>query len=169
MFRLTPRRQLFVDRQVQGTLLVRIAAYWCFSVLAICLITLCVQAITYPDRPFLEYFAFTEFFVQYGPLILTSAILVPLIMFDVVAVSNRFVGPLMRMRRSMRGLAAGDHVEPIYFREKDYWQDVAQEFNLVVARVADLERHLAEARGEIAPEDELSPRPLPTLPTAVGR
>ncbi len=157
MFRLTPRRQLFVDRQVQGALLVRIAAYWCFSVLTICLITLCVRAITYPDRPFLEYFAISEFFVQYGPLILTSSILVPLIMFDVVAVSNRFVGPLLRMRRSMRDLAAGNPVEPIHFREKDFWQEIAQEFNLVVARVRELERELAEARGEPQPEDEHSP------------
>ncbi len=165
MFQLTPRRQLFVDRQVQGALLVRIAAYWCFSVLAVCLITLCVQAITYPNRPFLEYFAFSEFFVQYGPLILTSAILVPLIMFDVVAVSNRFVGPLLRMRRSMRNLAAGEPVEPIHFREKDYWQEVAQEFNLVVARVQELERELAEARGERSPEDEVVAR----KPAVAGR
>jgi hypothetical protein len=141
---------LFVDRQVQGALLFRIAVYWCFSVLAICLITLCVQAITYPNRPFLEYFAISEFFVQYGPVLLASLVLVPLIMFDVVAVSNRFVGPLLRMRRSMRLLAAAQPVESIHFREKDFWQDVAQEFNLVVARVAELEQELAEAKRQLA-------------------
>ena len=154
MFQMTPRRQLFVDRQVQGALLYRIAVYWCFSVLTVCLITLCVQAITYPDRPFLEYFAFADFFTQYGPLVLTSLVLVPLIMFDVVAVSNRFVGPLLRMRRSMRELAAAQPVEPIHFRDKDFWQDVAQEFNLVVARVQDLEQQLAEAREQLAESHE---------------
>lgn len=41
MFRLKPRRKLFVDKHVQGALLYRIAIYWCFSVLIICLITLC--------------------------------------------------------------------------------------------------------------------------------
>ena len=150
MFRLKPRRKLFVDKDVQGTLLYRIAVYWCFSVLTICLITLCAQAITQPSRPFLEYFAFSQFFVQYGPLVLTSLVLVPLIMFDVVAISNRFVGPLFRMRRSMRELAAGQDVEPIYFREKDFWQEVAQEFNLVVGRVEELKQELAETKQELA-------------------
>ena len=150
MFRLTPRRQLFVDPHVQGALLFRIAIYWCFSVLAICLITLCVQAISYPDRPFLDYFAISDFFVQYGPIVLTSLVLVPLIMFDVVATSNRFVGPLLRMRRSMRALAGGLEVEPIHFREKDFWQDVAQEFNLVVGRVEELKQELAYTKRQLA-------------------
>lgn len=150
MFRLKPRRQLFVDSQVQGALLYRIAIYWCFSVLAVCLITLCVQAISYPDREFFDYFAFSDFFVQYAPIVLASLILVPLIMFDVVATSNRFVGPLLRMRRSMRALAAGQDVEPIHFREKDFWQDVAQEFNLIVGRVEELKQELAETKQKLA-------------------
>ena len=149
MFGLKPRRQLFVDKQVQGTLLYRIAIYWCFSVLFICLITLCVQAIANPNRPFLEYFAFDKFFIQYSPILLTSLILVPLIMFDVVAISNRFVGPLFRMRRSMRALADGQEVEPIYFREKDFWQEVAQEFNLVLGRVEELKQELAETKQQL--------------------
>lgn len=153
MFRLNPRRQLFVDSQVQGALLYRIGVYWCFSVLTICLLTLCLQAINNPNRPFLEYFAFSEFFVQYGPLLLTSLVLVPLIMFDVVALSNRFVGPLLRMRRSMRALAAGQEVEPIHFREKDFWRDIAQEFNLVVARFEEMKQELAEAREQLARKD----------------
>jgi len=143
------RRRLFVDRQVQGALLYRIAIYWCFSVLAICLITLCAQAVTHPNRPFLEYFAFSDFFVSYGPAILASLVLVPLVMFDVVATSNRFVGPLFRMRRAMRELAAGQEVEPIHFREKDFWKEVANEFNLVLARVENLEHELTEARTQL--------------------
>jgi hypothetical protein len=155
MFRLKPRRKLFVDKDVQGTLLYRIAIYWCFSVLTICLITLCAQAITQPSRPFLEYFAFDKFFLQYGPLVLASLVLVPLVMFDVVAISNRFVGPLFRMRRSMRALAADQEVEPIYFREKDFWQEVAQEFNLVVGRFEELKQELAETKQQLAEAQNL--------------
>jgi methyl-accepting chemotaxis protein len=155
MFGLKPRRKLFVDKHVQGALLYRIAIYWCFSVLIICLITLCAQAITQPNRPFLEYFAFNKFFVQYGPIVLTSLVLVPLIMFDVVAISNRFVGPLFRMRRSMRALAAGMEVEPIHFREKDFWQEVAQEFNLVLGRVEELKHELAETKQQLAEAQSL--------------
>lgn len=93
--------------------------------------------------------------MQYGPLVLTSLVLVPLIMFDVVAISNRFVGPLFRMRRSMRALAAGQEVEPIYFREKDFWQDVAQEFNLVLGRFEEMKQELAETKKKLADAQNL--------------
>ncbi len=149
------RRKLFVDRQVQGTLLYRIIIYWCFAVLAICLMTLCVQAVAHPNRPFFDYFAFGQFFVDYWAIILTSLVLVPLIMLDVVTTSNRFVGPLFRMRRSMRELASGQEVEPIHFREKDFWKEVANEFNLVLAYVDELKTELAEARAKLDEAGEL--------------
>jgi signal transduction histidine kinase len=138
---------MFVDRQVQGALLYRIAIYWCFAVLTVCLVTLCANAITYsgPADSILDYFAFQGFFQQYGIVVLASLVLVPIIMLDVVATSNRFVGPLYRMRRSMRALAAGEHVEPIQFREKDYWKDVAVEFNLVAEYVEQLQKELKQA------------------------
>jgi hypothetical protein len=147
---------MFVDRQVQGALLFRIAIYWCFAVLTVCLVTLCVRAITYsgPSDSFFDYFAFGEFFTQYGVVVLASLALVPIIMLDVIATSNRFVGPLYRMRRSLRALAAGEHVEPIQFREKDYWKDVAGEFNLVADYVARLKIELDAAKpGSHQPQD----------------
>ena len=45
------------------------------------------------------------------------------------------VGPLLRVRRSMRALARGEAVEPIEFRGGDYWKEIADEFNAVRARV----------------------------------
>jgi hypothetical protein len=50
------------------------------------------------------------------------------------------------MRRSMRLLAAGERVEPIQFREKDYWKDAASEFNEIVDYVEQLRAELAETR-----------------------
>jgi hypothetical protein len=35
----------------------------------------------------------------------------------------------------MRELARGEHVEPIHFRDNDFWHDFAEEFNAVAARV----------------------------------
>jgi hypothetical protein len=145
---------MFVDRQVQGALLFRIAIYWCFAVLTVCLVLLCARAITYsgPAESFFDYFAFGEFFSQYGAVVAASLVLVPIIMLDVLATSNRFVGPLYRMRRSMRALAAGEHVEPIHFRDKDYWKEVAAEFNLVAAYVEQLKSELADAKAGKQPQ-----------------
>ena len=57
-------------------------------------------------------------------------------------VTNRFAGPIFRLRRSMRELADGEHVEPVHLRKGDYWQDVADQFNRVIQRVeATAEKH----------------------------
>ena len=44
-------------------------------------------------------------------------------------VSNQFVGPLYRLRRNMRELAAGESVRPIKFRDGDFGHEFADEFN----------------------------------------
>lgn len=146
--RKNPRKRLFVDRTVQGTLLFRIFVYWCFSVLAVCLVMFCVRAFSRPADSFLDYFAFHEFFAQYGAVVLASAVLVPLIMLDVLVISNRFTGPLYRLRRSMRNLADGETVRRIEFRDKDYWQELSDEFNAISDYIEDLQRQLAEAQGK---------------------
>ena len=42
-------------------------------------------------------------------------------------------------------VAAGEQVEPIRFREGDFWVSFADEFNAVVARLEHLERELERA------------------------
>ena len=66
-----------------------------------------------------------------------SLVLLPLVVFDILRLSNRFVGPLLRLRQSMRQLAQGEHVDPIEFRCNDFWREFADEFNAVLARVQD--------------------------------
>ena len=59
----------------------------------------------------------------------------PLVVIDCVRLSNRFAGPLHRLRRDMRRLAAGEIVEPIHFRDDDLWREFADEFNAVARRM----------------------------------
>ena len=81
----------------------------------------------------------------YGPAAIASFLLLPLVILDTIRFSNRFVGPMLRMQRSMRDLARGEEVEPIEFRGSDFWQDFANEFNAVRARMLQLS---AEAKSE---------------------
>jgi signal transduction histidine kinase len=89
--------------------------------------------LTGPARPPWKHFDAMWF--HYGPALIASILLLPLIVVDIVRMSNRFVGPLVRLRRSMRQLAQGEHVEPITFRDDDFWKEFADEFNAVLARV----------------------------------
>jgi len=126
------RRHLFVDPKVQGALVLRVILYWFVCLIAISLMLLCWRIVTGPARMFYSHFDDMWFF--YGPAAVASLLLLPLVIVDVVRLSNRFAGPLLRLRRSMRALARGEQVEPIRFRDNDFWQEFAAEFNAVVDR-----------------------------------
>jgi hypothetical protein len=127
------RKQLFVDPKVQGALVGRAVLYWVVCIITIALMLLCWRIVTGPARPFYTHFDDMWFF--YGPAMVASCLLLPLIVVDIVRLSNRFTGPMLRLRRSMRALARGEHVDPIEFRDTDFWQDFADEFNQLLVRV----------------------------------
>jgi hypothetical protein len=126
------RRQLFVDPKVQGALVLRVLLYWVVCLITITLMLLCWNVLRTP-RMF--YTFLDDMWLQYGPALLASFLLLPVVVVDIIRLSNRFAGPLFRLRRCMRALARGEHVEPIRFREGDFWRDFAEEFNAVLARV----------------------------------
>ncbi len=128
-----PRKQLFVDPKVQGALVVRAVLYWVVYLIAITLMLLCWRILTGPARMFYTHFNDMWFF--YGPAAIASGMLLPLVVVDIIRLSNRFAGPVVRLRSSMRALARGEHVAPIKFREGDFWHEFAEEFNAVVARI----------------------------------
>jgi hypothetical protein len=127
-----PRKRLFVDPKVQGTLILRVVLYWIVLLVTLTLLLLCWRIFTGPARPF--YTHFDAMWFQFGPAMVGSFLLLPLVVFDILRVSNRFAGPLFRLRRSLRALARGEPVRPISFREGDFWIEVAHEFNAVLAR-----------------------------------
>jgi hypothetical protein len=127
------RRQLFVDRHVQGALLLRAAGYWLFCLLTVSLMVLCWGVLTGPRAP--AAVTLGRLLTTYAPALLASLILLPMVLVDCNRFSNRFVGPLLRFRRTLRQLADGEKVRPIKFREKDYWQDLADTFNDVLERM----------------------------------
>lgn len=127
------RKQLFVDPKVQGALVKRVVVYWVFCLCTIATMLFCWDMLTGPARAPWKHFDAMWF--HYGPALIASILVLPLIIVDIVRMSNRFAGPLVRLRRSMRKLAQGEYVEPIKFRDDDFWKEFADEFNTVVARV----------------------------------
>ena len=136
------RKQIFVDPKVQGTLVFRVIVYWTVCVTTISIMLLCWRMLTGPARmPFTH---LDDMWFQYGPALIASFILLPLVIYDIVRTSNRFTGPLLRLRRNMRSLAEGEHVKPLRFRDGDFWQDLAKDFNAVVQRVQNADKSTAD-------------------------
>lgn len=150
------RKQLFVDRRVQGALMVRTASYWLYCLLTLTLLTLCWRIANSDPQPFQSHVAALK--ADFAPAALGSLILLPIVLIDVLKLSNRFTGPMFRVRRLMTQLARGEAVPPLKFRDGDYWNEFADDFNAVAARLRELEAKLAQSEHEShdSHESELS-------------
>ena len=126
------RTQLFVDRKVQGMLIVRVTMYWLYCLLSISLLMVCWVAFT--DRPATSGELFQKTFGQFGPALGASLVALPIVILDLLRLTNRFAGPMFRLRRSMRDFADGKPVHPVYLRNKDFWSDFAADFNRAMER-----------------------------------
>ncbi len=131
------RKRFLVDYRVQGALIVRVVLYWLTCLLTIMLFLLGWGMITGPDRPLNA--RLTELWTLNGPAAVASLLLLPAVIFDLLRLSNRFAGPVFRLRRSMHDLAQGKPVAPVRFRQNDFWQKFADDFNAIAARAQDTE------------------------------
>jgi nitrogen fixation/metabolism regulation signal transduction histidine kinase len=88
---------------------------------------------------------------EYLPVVLCLLVLVPVVSWDAIRFTHRFVGPLVRFRQAMRAIARGEPVSPIVLRDGDYLDDLRDDFNQMLEA---LQRRGALA---VAPEDEAGP------------
>ena len=131
------RRRIFIDAPVQGALVLRTFLYW-----SACLLTqgatVLFLAIVWGSTD--------DFYAQLRQLwwhieltAIASLFVLPLIVIDVVRLSHRWVGPVFRLRKALEALAKGEQVSAIQFRDGDYWQDMANDFNVIAERLRSLE------------------------------
>ena len=91
--------------------------------------------------------------VAQAPLLLVMFILMPIFLRDTLQLSNRFAGPMYRLRTALGEVAGGGEGGKIKFRDGDFWLEVADDYNLVheqlqilKSRNAELEAELEDAR-----------------------
>lgn len=132
------RRKLLVQKPIQGGLVVRCVFYWFFCLCTILLFVTVASMFSGDLKSAGEMFG--GIWKQFSPAILASVLLLPFVAADVVRLSHRFVGPLVRLENELKRLADGEQVRPVNFRKKDYWHGLALQFN----RIASLQRQLQE-------------------------
>lgn len=122
------RNTLFIDRKVQGALARRIAVHWCTFLL---LASMCLFAQEYflgePNTSVAEKLVAVA--SEYAFFFLLLICMVPAFLYDTLKLSNRFVGPILRLKNSLRSVADGNPVSPIRFRGGDFWHELADDFN----------------------------------------
>jgi hypothetical protein len=151
----------FVDPKVQGAFLARILLYW-----FLCLVasgTALVAWMLMTGGPRVLFQPLAEFWPQFAPAVVVSSLMLPILMFDCVRLTNRFAGPVFRVRREMHNLANGTPTHSIHLRTGDFWVEFAAEFNAVRDRVILLEERLN------AKPTESTPDVVETIDEALGQ
>ena len=100
------RTHLLVDPKIQGTLVVRVLLYWALGLIGMTMMLLFWRMLVGPAGKF--HSRLDEMWFYYEPALIASALLLPLVVMDVLRFTNQMVGPLLRVRRSMRALARGE-------------------------------------------------------------
>lgn len=128
------RKKTFVDAKVQGALVRRLVLHW-FAFLGMAtLVAFCLHVLSNPFRPFEEHAQ--QMWWTHGPFLLVMFFLLPVFIVDTIKLSHRFAGPIYRLRTTIRSLARGEAFKPMQFREVDFWQDLAHDFNEMVVRLS---------------------------------
>ena len=127
------RKQLFIDPTVQGVMLRRALIYWSACVLLIVLPFLIGKTLREPQKFFFEDIG--ELWTRVGPVLICAVLALPFLIYDIIQLTNRFAGPMFRLRREMHRLANGEPVRRIHFRDGDYWHEFATYFNQIAERI----------------------------------
>ena len=138
------RKKKYVDNQVQGALLRRIFSHW-FMFFFVAGLSVIMLKTLLGDSNLSVWDRFNHQLGEFTFFALVMAALFPVFMLDTVRFSNRFVGPIGRLRRHLQQLSRGDTSE-CKFRGDDFWIEAAEEFNTVAALVKSQQQEIDRLR-----------------------
>lgn len=123
------RQKVWIDGTVQGVLIGRVVLYWTVGILYIALGSICFQYYAHPDWGIGRHAS--SLFDQFWPWIPSLILFMPLVIHDIIRMSNLFAGPIYRLRVHLSELLADPECRPMKFREDDYWQDLVSPMNQI--------------------------------------
>jgi hypothetical protein len=147
-----PRRtKHFIDSCVQGALARRIIFHWLVFLLVSSVVAFVLQVLSNPFRPLMEHVS--DLWRTQGLFLLVMIFLLPVFVIDTVKLSHRFAGPIYSLRRSIREVIQGKPARRLKFRRRDFWHDLADDYNALLLRLdllQDESRNLASAEETLA-------------------
>lgn len=151
---LKPRKRYFIHSGIQGALVVRLMVQWGLFVAMTCAVSLVLQVMLDPLAP--NEVRLQQLRISIGSFILVSLCLVPVFVRDAIRFSHRFVGPILRLQSEMRKVDVVAELRPFQLRERDYWQDMAEDYNDFIGRLKEAERKAEFERSAAVLADKLA-------------
>lgn len=122
------RKQQYIDREIQTSLARRLLLHWLLFLLASVLgVVIWTRLIEAPLESWSA--VWTISMGHLAPILIVAFSLVPLFIWDAIGLSNRFAGPIIRVRRTLSDLADGKSPQLVEFRSGDFWQTLASDLN----------------------------------------
>lgn len=127
------RKKTFVDPKVQGALVKRLVIHWCSFLFVASLVAFCLQVLSNPFRSIGEHAQ--QMWWTHGPFLVVMVFLLPVFVLDTIKLSHRFAGPIYRLRQTILEIADGGDPPKLKFRDFDFWQGLAGDFNRMLERL----------------------------------
>lgn len=121
------REQLLIDNDVQVSLVMRALLYGAVCMTYFTVIQFFTQSLNHPGKSLTEcLMCLADEAIYWVPGFL---ILGPLMVYDMLRISNRFAGPIFALRRQMQALIDRQPSRELTFRDDDHWDCLAAQFN----------------------------------------
>jgi len=150
------RKKSYVDSKVQGMLVRRLLFHWLAFLAVASLVAYCVQVLSNPFQSHAE--RFQQLWWTHGPFLLVLLCLLPVFILDTIQFSHRFVGPIYRLRQTIRSSISQDGAPPVLkFRDSDFWHGLAEDFNQMVDQISNRSSGTQEYLDRLEPAEPAEP------------
>jgi nitrogen fixation/metabolism regulation signal transduction histidine kinase len=145
---MSKRSKILVDPPVQWAIAGRIVGHW--MMLFSCLITINVMVGVLTSVGQTSFGrALTNAAMAEMRTLAVLLLLMPIFLRDTLKLSNRFAGPMYRLRTALKTMSGGEVPKPIKFRTGDFWLEAADDFNAVRSNYESLQSENDALKAEI--------------------
>ena len=146
---MSDRARILVDPKVQWSITGRVLIHWSLFLVCILSISSMVRVLAaVGEQPFAD--AFRSALISQIPIFGVMLMLLPIFLRDTLKLSNRFAGPMYRLRTALSALSQSEKIGPIKFRTGDFWQEAATDFNTVLSQLQQLQLENETLRRRLA-------------------
>ncbi|TWT84801.1 hypothetical protein CA13_62820 [Planctomycetes bacterium CA13] len=144
---MSKRTRILVDPAVQWSIAGRVLIHWTLFLLCLVAINVAVRVFaSVVSQPMSE--AFASALLAQAPIVIVMLVMLPIFLRDTLALSNRFAGPMYRLRTAFSAVARGEQIKHIKFRTGDFWLEAADDFNVVLDELNSLKEENKALKAE---------------------